>query len=256
MAIRYLALLSACLALPCAAQQMPPSAEAGAKARAGLEAILQPEAVFESGNSLEGAYTEGRLYTRPAATGFPGLCRRDMIAVGYADVNVGQRTYFGMAETPFSVRAKTEYRVTTGEAMISLDRPRDYRPFGGPCATIDGKARDGWIDADSSWTVAYGYNALMIAVKTIREGRRVIPGCHDKKGRMFRECSGFAASAFPDEVTDIRRCASKAPDPCYSFVVGNYSVTVRLEYRPSPRLDVLKSVEIEEDNTIMVQGTK
>lgn len=252
MAVRYLALMAAVAATPCLAQQMPPSREAGAKVRAGLDAVLQSDGVFESGNSLEGAYTEGRLYTRPAATGFAGVCRRDMIAVGYADVNVGQRTYAGMAETPFSLRAKTEYRIITGEAMIPLNHARDYVPFRGPCTAIDGLSRDGWISADSSWTVAYGYNALMIAVATIREGKRVIPGCHDKKGLMSRECSGFVSSAFPQELTDIRKCVSKPPDPCYAFTVGNYWVTIQLDYRPSPRLDVLRSITIEENNDIVV----
>ncbi|NML05269.1 hypothetical protein [Sphingomonas sp. G-3-2-10] len=255
MTVRYLVLMAVAVATPSLAQQAPPSVAAGAKARAGLDAILQSDGIFESGNSLEGAYTEGRLYTRPVSTGFPGVCRRDMVAVGYADVKGGQRTYTDMAEMPFGLRAKTEYRIITGEAMISLDRPRDYQPFKGPCTAIDGMARDGWISADSSWTVAYGYNALMIALGTIREGKRAIPGCHDKKGRISRECSGFVSSAFPGDVTDIRQCVSKPPDPCYAFTVGNYWVTIQLEYRPSPRLDVLRSIVIEEDNTIMVQGT-
>lgn len=252
MAARTLAMIALCLAAaPCRAQFAPPSAEAGAKARADLASILQPEAVFESGGG-DGTHIEGRMYTRPAATDFPDLCRRDLVAVGYAGVGPGG-SYAERAQEPFAVRAETQYRALGGRVTIPPRFPTGHLTFGGACATVDAASPAGWFTARSSFAAAYGYNALAVALATLREGKRRIPGCHDKKGAISAACGFFAATKLPGEVHAVVECASKTPDPCYGFGLANgYFVTIRFDYRPSPRDSVLRSIEIDENNEIMV----
>ncbi|MCW3849175.1 hypothetical protein OF829_18200 [Sphingomonas sp. LB-2] len=243
----------ALVATPSHAQDMyKPSLAAGTKVRADLPSLMQPEAVFIAGGGLDNGYVQSRTYTRPSATRFPGLCRRNRVTMAYEGTDPAN------PGAPFSIFTETQYRVIQERVTIpgyGGDAP-PFEPLKGPCATLDASGDHGWFTTDSplgSGMAAFGYNDLAIAVATIREGKRGIPGCHDRKGQISYACNAFASSKFPDDVTWLNGCPSKAPDSCYIVGLENgYTVIIRLDYRGVDRDDVLRSVEIDENNEICV----
>lgn len=251
------------IATPCFAQADPASEEAGKRALRDLESLLQSEAVFEgrTPESIQNALTEGHIFTRPVATIFPTVCRRDMIAIGYAGYEFGGKTNLDRAKEPFGVRAVTQYTVLGGEGRVPLETARGYEPLKGPCTALKGTGSEGWFEAENylatgdAYTAAFGYDALMIALATIRSGKRQIEGCHEKKGKLSWACKNFADGQFPRDLTRIAGCPSKLPDPCYLFnLTSGAVVTVRMNYRGSKRDAELNSIEIDENNDIIISG--
>jgi hypothetical protein len=255
MSVRILTLIVACaVALPAQAQTGASSSErltlsrekAGQVARRDLLSLLQPGGEFMAGKKI--IADEGYLYTRPVATEFAGLCRRDQLIVSYAAIPRPGVEPRNQPLEPYSVRADTQYRVIADRVKFTTDdEDREDLPalgrFEGDCPRFDGKGNDGWFSSSDTYTAGSGFNALASAVVRLRDGS-LVAKCDSEvyaKGSCRDEIFSVARG---ENLWSIGKCEAVWPRSCYSISSYGVSIEVRVNNPRLTRPEDVESIEV------------
>ncbi|MEZ0243848.1 MAG: hypothetical protein ACAH11_10770 [Sphingomonas sp.] len=229
-----IAIAALAVATPCLAQQ--PSED---KVRSDLQSLLRPGVEFGLGG-LDDATGHASFRTRAFATTYTGMCRYDLLYVGYAGP-VGYWPEVGAQRVPIGVETQSYYRVLEGVPKLEKFDWATYRPFDGKCATLTGE-EDGWFQSGSTEHAASGYQALSFALDDLRAGKRAIPGCH-VRGTPSEPCAEIMAAKLPGDVQYIRWCAAKFGESCYDVSFGGYGFRIQLRYN-AQGVGILKRIDI------------
>lgn len=190
------------------------------------------------------------LATRPVATRYAGLCRRDELVVIYADApGVDPKLAYKPVRAR-SLRVDRRYRITRPELTVRKLNwdVKDMSPYDGECAGASPADR-GWLESDSDYVAAAGYGAMTRAVEAIRDNEVKIGGCEEAEDRAkcdARYLAGFREVADSGNLESIDACEGEKEYSCYELRSEDWAVTVRL--KSDGRVD---SVEVEGINHIL-----
>lgn len=155
------------------------------------------------------------LESRPYPTEFPGMCRRDAIALLFAPARDGVREpgdatpmrAYGVDNTPYYAF----YRAP-GSGAPDFDDPWPGGVWDGPCSHL--VAHGIWFKAPDVETAFEGYRAVLSARSAVASRRVRLGRCRPPRGEETR-CREIFADTEPPVLRSITRCDARPNTACF-----------------------------------------
>jgi len=198
--------------------------QADRQIRQDLLSLLQPAGKIGTGNVRR--IHDLWLNTRPYATQFTGLCRRDTVSVSYAPT-VDSRAYEDTPIRPYAVDASHHYYFAAPPRRAELTDKGDRAwrsPFQDECAHAGKDEWAGWFTADDPRLAMLGAFAMQAAVEWARMPGHELAGC----APLMRDCAkDLIASAKRENLDSIETCDAGKDQLCYKVTANSFEMTIR-----------------------------
>lgn len=215
--------------------------EADRLARRDLLSLLQPADRNERGNLRR--MRSAVLLTKPYATAYRGLCRKDMLTVDYGATATDDR-YEDAPLRPYGLELSAFFRVTSRDFRVERRSEKfGPEPFGDACSSAS--AADAWFFADNENVAAVGYAVVMAADKALIDGTLKPAGCEETSG-----CTAVAKEALRSPGPDgIVMCFAPTGERCFKVLGGSTTVTIRVNDAGNAPIvpGSIKSLDVEQN---------
>ena len=195
--------------------------EADRVARRDLLSILQPAGRNERGN-LRRMLSAGFL-TKPYATAYRGLCRKDMLTVSYGTTATDDR-YEDAPLRPYGLELSALFRVTSRDFRVERRSEKfGPEPFEDACSSTS--AADTWFFADNENVAAVGYAVVMAADKALVDGTLKPATCE-----WTSDCTTAARETLRSPGPDgIVMCLAPKGERCFEVIGRGAIVWIRVD---------------------------